>query len=48
MSHANLAIFVPHVGCPNRCSFCNQRTISGQEEVPTPEQVRALCEKGLL
>ena len=30
MSHANISIFVPHKGCPNDCSFCNQRAISGQ------------------
>ena len=30
--HANIPIFVPHVGCPNDCVFCNQRTISGKEE----------------
>lgn len=31
MRHANIAIFVPHEGCPNQCSFCNQRRISGVE-----------------
>ena len=30
MSHSNISIFVPHKGCPNDCSFCNQRAISGQ------------------
>lgn len=27
--HANIPIFIPHLGCPNQCVFCNQRTISG-------------------
>lgn len=27
--HANISLFVPHEGCPYRCSFCDQRTISG-------------------
>ena len=27
--HANIPIFIPHMGCPNDCVFCNQRTISG-------------------
>ena len=27
--HANIPIFIPHLGCPNNCVFCNQRTISG-------------------
>ncbi|MBO5110049.1 MAG: radical SAM protein [Clostridia bacterium] len=29
--HVNIPIFVPHLGCPNQCVFCNQRTISGKE-----------------
>ncbi len=27
--HVNIPIFIPHLGCPNTCVFCNQRTISG-------------------
>jgi len=27
--HINIPIFVPHLGCPHQCSFCNQRSISG-------------------
>lgn len=27
--HINIPIFIPHLGCPNDCVFCNQRTISG-------------------
>ena len=27
--HVNIPIFIPHLGCPNQCVFCNQRTISG-------------------
>jgi histone acetyltransferase (RNA polymerase elongator complex component) len=27
--HINIPIFIPHVGCPNQCTFCNQRAISG-------------------
>ena len=29
--HVNIPIFIPHLGCPNQCVFCNQRTISGVE-----------------
>ncbi len=29
MRHVNIPIFIPHLGCPNTCVFCNQRTISG-------------------
>lgn len=28
----NVALFVPHEGCPRQCSFCNQRSISGQSK----------------
>ncbi len=30
--HVNIPIFIPHLGCPNQCVFCNQRTISGVNE----------------
>ena len=30
--HANIPIFIPHLGCPNECIFCNQRTISGHTD----------------
>jgi len=29
MPHRNIPIFIPHLGCPNQCVFCNQRSISG-------------------
>ena len=28
--HINIPIFIPHLGCPNDCVFCNQRSISGK------------------
>lgn len=43
MRHANLSIFVPHVGCPNQCSFCNQRSISGTASQPTKSTVQEMC-----
>lgn len=30
MRHINIPIFVTHLGCPNMCVFCNQRSISGR------------------
>lgn len=44
---ANVAFFVPHLGCPNQCSFCNQKTISGQQNPPSPEQVGQTCREAL-
>lgn len=32
MKHVNIPIFIPHLGCPNQCVFCNQRSISGISE----------------
>ena len=29
MRHVNIPIFIPHLGCPNQCVFCNQKSISG-------------------
>lgn len=28
-AHVNIPVFIPHLGCPNMCVFCNQRAISG-------------------
>ena len=39
MNRGNVALFVPHVGCPCRCSFCDQRAITGGADAPTPDQV---------
>ena len=38
-THANISVFVPHLGCPNMCSFCNQRYIAGTADVPDEESV---------
>lgn len=42
MKQTNLSIFIPHKGCPNTCSFCNQRFISGSGRAPSPDEVRAI------
>jgi len=47
MKRGNIAIFVPHCGCPNDCSFCNQRTISGASKVPDAEEVKKICDEAL-
>ena len=39
MSHANISIFVPHLGCPNQCSFCNQKHITSTRLSPDAKSV---------
>lgn len=51
MKKGNISIFVPHLGCPQQCSFCNQKTITGKQTQPTPDDVKnavktALNKKG--
>lgn len=41
MKHVNVALFVPHEGCPHTCSFCNQRTISGSSKKLTAEDIES-------
>ena len=47
MSHSNISVFVPHAGCPHQCSFCNQKTISGQQYAPKAEDVHRVCRQAL-
>lgn len=46
MQHRNIPIFIPHMGCPHQCVFCNQRSISGKSSFD-PTQVRATIETAL-
>ncbi|MBQ1388448.1 MAG: radical SAM protein [Clostridia bacterium] len=39
LKKANIALFVPLNGCPHRCSFCDQRIITGKAYQPTEEDV---------
>lgn len=35
-----IPVFVPHLGCPNDCIFCNQKSISGQKKNITKEETK--------
>ena len=47
MPHNNIAIFIPHAGCPNMCSFCNQKSISGADKQPEFTDVQKVCEQAI-
>ena len=47
MKHINVSVFVPHAGCPHQCSFCNQKSISGQSRQPTPADVETAARTAL-
>lgn len=46
MKRSILPIFIPHLGCPHNCIFCDQKQIA-VPHVPTPPEVRHLIEEGL-
>lgn len=44
MKQTNISVFIPHIGCPHKCSFCDQRSISGAAHAPTPQEVTELLD----
>lgn len=45
MKHKNIAFFIPHVGCPHQCVFCNQNSISGAAAAPTVNEVEQILQQ---
>ena len=43
-AHANISFFIPHLGCKNRCSFCNQCSITGQTVMTQGEDIKKAVE----
>ncbi len=42
MRHVNIPVFIPHLGCPNQCVFCNQREISGVREFHADDVIQII------
>lgn len=47
MKKGNISLFIPHLGCPHKCSFCNQNTITGKQSQPSADDVRSAVETAL-
>lgn len=46
MKQSIIPLFIPHLGCPNDCVFCNQRAIAAPR-APTGDEVAAIIRDGL-
>jgi histone acetyltransferase (RNA polymerase elongator complex component) len=42
-----IPIFIPHAGCPHRCVFCNQTSITGVHSTPSGKDIRDQIESFL-
>lgn len=47
MKHKTIPVFVAHMGCPNDCSFCNQRKITGHSHTVTPAAANEIIQNSL-
>ena len=46
-SYSNIPVFIPELACGHQCVFCNQQKISGQIDIPKPEDVDKIVQKYL-
>ncbi len=44
---AIIPIFIPHIGCPHDCVFCNQKRIAGVMRAPTGREVAEIIRDAL-
>lgn len=37
--HRTIPVFIPMLACPNQCIYCNQHIISGQQRMPSDQEI---------
>lgn len=47
MRHYNIPIFIPHLGCPYDCIYCDQKRISAQMQIPESAEMIDVIEQHL-
>ncbi|MFO7977236.1 MAG: radical SAM protein [Bacteroidales bacterium] len=47
MRHFNIPVFIPGLACPYACVFCDQQKISGQHQIPSPQEVHQITAQHL-
>lgn len=45
--HFNIPVFIPHIACPHKCIFCDQKSISGTLKPPSIQDMRSIIETRL-
>ncbi len=45
--HYNIPIFIPELACPFQCIYCNQKKITGQLKVLSPDEVKQIIDEVL-